>query len=220
MRYDYPAYTGLESKSAVASDGTIEAIAGTKVTLTIHASGKLVDRDDHKNQLVIDDDKTTRTVVPLTISGTNNDAQASVVISHSGQYRIQLCNEFNLTNRDDQPREVIAHFDQPPTISIISPGASETVRPDDTVPVSYLATDDFGIALITAIVQTDENPPVEHLLHLPAGDRRRIQRSYLLDVASIISGSGAEHVNRVTYQLARPTTATRIRSRRCRQSRR
>jgi len=200
LRYDYPAYTKLDAKSVAASDGTIEAIAGTKVTLTVHASAPLVDKDNHPNQLLIDEDKPTRTVVPLTpLAG--NDYQASLVVSRSGQYRIQLCNEFALSNRDDQPRNIIAHFDQPPTISILSPTASETVRPDDTVPVRYLATDDFGVASIEAILQADENPPQKHVLQLPAGDRHQIEQTYSLAVASILSESGSENVNHITYQL-------------------
>ncbi len=200
LRYDFPAYTGIETKIAAASDGTIEALAGTKVTLTIHASGRLVDQADHQNQVLIDEDKPTRTVVPLTPL-TGNDYQASFIISRSAQYRIQLCNEFDLTNRDNQLRNIIAHFDQPPTISILTPGASETVRPDDTVPVGYLATDDFGVASIVALVGTDENPPEERVLHLPAGDRRQIKQTFVLDIASIIAQSSADNPNRITYQL-------------------
>jgi hypothetical protein len=202
LRYDYPPYTQLPSKTVAAGDGTIEALAGTKVTLTIHASGPLVDKDDHKNQLLIDENKPTQSVIPL-VAVSGNDDQASLIVSRSGQYRIQLCNAFGMTNKDDQPRNIIAHFDQPPTITILSPTASEpqTVRPDDIVPVRYLATDDFGVASIVAIVQVGENPPQEHLIHLPAGDHRQIRRAYLLDVPTILSEAGGATANRITYQF-------------------
>jgi hypothetical protein len=200
LRYDYPPYTKLDAKEVSTSDGTIEAIAGTKVTLTVHANAPLLNKDEHPNQLLIDEDKPTRTVVALAPL-TGNDYQASIIVSRSGEYRVQLCNAVGLTNKDDQPRDILAHFDQPPTISILSPTASETVRPDDTVPVRYLATDDFGVASIEAIVQADENPPLEHVLHLPAGDRRQIKQTYSLSVASIVAQSNVENVNHITYQL-------------------
>jgi hypothetical protein len=202
LRYDYPPYTQLPSNSVSASDGTIEAIAGTRVTLTIHANAPLVDKDEHKNQLLIDEDKPTRTTAPLApLAG--NDDQASLVVSRSGQYRIQLCNAFGLSNKDDQPRNIIAHFDQPPTITILSPTAAEgeTARSDDIVPVRYLATDDFGVASIEVIVQVGENPPQEHVLPLPVGDHRQIKRTYLLDMSSILSDNTSESADRITYQF-------------------
>jgi hypothetical protein len=200
LHYEYPAYTALEEKKIIGSDGTIEAIAGTKVTVTVHAMGALVDSADHKSQLLIDEGKPMQTAVPLTPL-VGNDYQAVVIVSHSAQYRVQLCNSYGLTNRDDQPRNIIAHFDQPPTISILSPQASETVRPDDIVPVRYVATDDFGIASIEAIVQADENPPQTHVLHFAVADHRYIKQTYAISVASIIQQSASPNINHITYQL-------------------
>jgi hypothetical protein len=200
VRYDFPPYTGLETKFVKAGDGTIEGLVGAKVTLTIHATGPLSDKADAKNQLLLDESRQTRTAVALS-AVSDNDYQASFIINHSGQYRIQLCNEFGLTNRDDQLRNIIAHFDQPPTIQIESPAASETARPDDDVPVHYVATDDFAVASISAIVQADDNPPREVAISLGAGDRKLIRGVYTISVADIAAQSNPSDISRITYQL-------------------
>ena len=200
VRYDFPPYTGLETKFVKAGDGTIEGLVGAKVTLTIHATGPLSDKADAENQLLLDESRQTRMIVPLTPLS-SNDYQASFIINHSGQYRIQLCNEFGLTNRDDQLRNIIAHFDQPPAIEIQSPAASETVRPDDDVPVRYVATDDFAVASISAIVQADDNPPREVAIPLGPGDRKLIRGVYTISVKDIAAQENLSDISRIAYQL-------------------
>src|SRR5207248_7256519 len=79
--------------------------------------------------------------------------------AHSATYRVELENEFELKTNDRDPHNLIAHFDQVPSITIQSPSTTPLgVRPDDIVPVVYVATDDFGIASIDAILQVDDKP--------------------------------------------------------------
>jgi hypothetical protein len=200
VRFVYPPYTALEPKTVATSDGTIEALVGTQVTLTVHSAAPLVDSADHKNQIVIDEDKPTRTAIPLT-PVTGNDFSASFVVSHSAQYRIQLCNEFGLAAREEPLFNILAHFDQPPTIAIRSPHESISVPPDDTVPVSYAATDDFGVATISALLQVDDGPAIEHAVTFRAADPREIHGVYSLSVASILAEANISDASRITYQL-------------------
>lgn len=200
VRYVYPAYTAIEPKTVAASDGTIEALVGTQVTLTVHSATPLADSPDRKNQILIDEDKPTRTAIPLA-PVTGNDYSASFVVSHSAQYRIELCNAFGLAAREEPLYNILAHFDQPPTIVIRSPHESATVPPDDTVPVSYAATDDFGVATISALLQVDDGPAIERSVTFRAADGREIRGIYTLSVASILTEANISDASRITYQL-------------------
>src|SRR6202043_2536408 len=138
-RYDFPAYTAMDPRSMTASDGNIDALVGTKVTLTLHTTDALV---TDQSQLVIDEGKPTQAVIALTQTANKNEYVAKLNVDHNGDYRVKLRNEYSLGNKDDQARAITAEFDQAPTIAITSPITQVTVRPDDSVPVMFNAADD------------------------------------------------------------------------------
>ena len=94
-----------------------------------------------------------------------------------------------------------------------------TVRADDMVPVAYVAGDDFGVASVEAIVQVDDHPAQTHQLHFTSKDRRLINGTYSLNIASLLKQNRRRMGSRSVTSSRRRTTGTRIRSRRCRRSR-
>jgi DNA segregation ATPase FtsK/SpoIIIE-like protein len=200
VRCDYPAYSGISATVASSREGGIEALVGTRVTLTIHTELPVV---AEKSQVVIDEGTPDQLVLPLKqVAAGKSDYQVQLIVNHSGEYRINLSNEFDLTNKDEQPRSIVAQPDEVPTIVINSPEPQVTVRPDDTVPVKYIAADDFAVAKIEAIVQADEQPAQTIPVTFKTKDKRTVTGpAFLLSVADVLKVKGLKAATHITYQL-------------------
>ena len=198
VRYDYPKYTALESKNYVAADGSIDAVMGTQVTLTITTTNALV---MDKSQLIFDDGKPTRSVVPLVATDQPNVYSAAFTVTRSGEYLINLVNNYNLGNKDDDPRTIIAELDLPPSINILTPKEQITVRPDDEVTVTYAASDDYGVSKIDALIQVDDHPQRIVPVAIKAKDRRAFKEAWQLSVEQLLKLENAPDASRITYQF-------------------
>lgn len=203
VRCDYPAYTGLSATTVSGRDGNVEAIVGTRVTLTVRTALPIV---TDKSQIVIDEGTPDQLILPLKqVAEGRTDYQAQLIVNHSGEYRINLTNEFDLTNKDEQPRSIVAQPDEVPTIVIRSPEPEITVRPDDTVPVKYEANDDFGITKIEAVLQADDHEAQTVPVPFKTDDKRSANGpDFQLSVADALRAAGlteSDHVDRITYQL-------------------
>ncbi len=207
LKYDYPTYTAIASRTELNRDGTVEALVGTKITLTVHATGgPLADTAEHKNQIVIQPttvgDTTAEPIKVNLAKLTDTDYAATFIVSTNATYYVELANSFNLTNKDiKHPHSIIAIPDQVPTIVIQSPAATVTVRPDDTVPVHYIATDDYGVASVEALIQVDEKAQKSIKLHLPEGDHRNLKDTWKLSLPAILGDTTAAPAQQITYQL-------------------
>lgn len=203
VRCDYPAYTGLSATIVSGRDGNVEAVVGTRVTLTVHTALPVV---TDKSQIVIDEGTPDQLVLPLKqVAAGKPDYQAQLIVNHSGEYKINLTNGFDLTNKDEQPRSIVAQPDEVPTIVIRSPEPQISVRPDDTVPVKYEATDDYGVARVEAVLQVDDHPPQTVVVPFKAQDKRTVNGpDYRIAVADVLKAQGlseSDRINQVTYQL-------------------
>jgi hypothetical protein len=203
VRCDYPAYTGLSATVVSGRDGNVEAVVGTRVTLTVHTAMPVV---ADKSRIVIDEGTPDQLVLPLKqVAAGKAEYQAQLIVNHSGQYKINLTNEFDLTNKDEQPRSIVAQPDEVPTIVIRSPEPEVRVRPDDTVPVKYEASDDYGVTKIEAILQADDHPPQIVAVPFKTEDRHTANGpDFQLSVADVLRAAGlaeSDRVDHVTYQL-------------------
>jgi hypothetical protein len=200
VRCDYPAYTGLSATSVSGRDGNVEAVVGTRVTLTIHTALPVV---VEKSQIVIDEGTGDQLALPLRqVAPDKPDYQAQLIVNHSGQYKIQLKNEFDLPNLDEPPRSIVAQPDDVPTIVIRSPDPQLRVRPDDTIPVKYEASDDFGITKIEAILQVDDHPPQTVPVPFNTDDKRNATGpDFSISVADVLKSQDIASADRITYQL-------------------
>lgn len=206
LKYDYPSYTAMPSRTELNRDGTVEALVGTKITLTVHATGgPLADTAEYKNQIVIQPNAQDAAAEPIKVSlvkQTDTDYTATIIVSTNATYYVELANSFGLTNKDiKHPHSIIAIPDQVPTIVIQSPAATVTVRPDDTVPVHYIATDDYGVASVEALVQADDKPQKSIKVRLPQGDHRNIKDAWKLSVRAVLAETSVAEAQQISYQL-------------------
>jgi hypothetical protein len=202
LRYDYPAYTALDARlDANSETGNIDAIQNTKVTIIVHCNNNLTP----ESKVVVTDRVTSVKPeshdYPLT-KAADGTWQAQIVVTNSAEYVIKLTNNYGLTNKDDQPHLITVRFDEKPTITIVSPQSGITVRPDDVVPVAFLATDDFGVARVDAYVQVDGASEAKMTpVKLGAGDRHSISSTYKMDVAKALADAKLPDASGLTYWL-------------------
>jgi hypothetical protein len=201
VRCDYPAYTRLSATTVSGRDGSIEAVVGTRVTLTIHTALPVV---LDKSRIVIDEGTPDELILPLrpVAPGKPADYQAQLIVNHSGAYKVRVANEFDLTNTDEPPRSIVAQPDDAPTIVIRSPEPQIRVRPDDTVPVKYEAADDFGITKVEAVIQVDDHPAQTVPVPFSTDDKRNVAGpDFSISVADVLKLQHVSSADRITYQL-------------------
>ena len=181
--YTYPAYTHRPPHTDTTRDGSIDALVGSTVKLTLDISQPL-----KSAQLSITDNTpypSTMTLTPTADSPTKYTTQFT--IRKSTDYRLHLINQKDLENSDTQPRPIIARLDAPPQISITSPAdAALKVRVDDAVPIKYTATDDFAVTRIDLITQVDDQLPVITPLPNIAAGQPTITGLYTLSVHDVL----------------------------------
>lgn len=193
--YSYPAYTRLPAKSELGRDGSIDALAGTMAQLTIHSTQAL----DEKSRIVIGEKTAEELSVPLAGAG-NNAYVAKIAVTKSTQYRMDLVNRDGLSSRDDLVRPITARPDQPPVVAITSPGAKVVAPPDETVPVAFTASDDFGLVKIEAIVQIDGQSPEAFDVPFVASGNKTSGR-WNLSIPAQLAKKNLRDASRIEYQL-------------------
>ncbi len=137
--------------------------------------------------------------LPLTaVAGTVY--QATLNVWRSTDYHIRLVNSQGVENRPGPGRPIVALADPPPVIRIQSPRRIITVRPDDTVPVRFTASDTFGLTAITAQVRVGHSVPLSYrVATLP--ETTAFTGQWKLAVADQLLAANRPHARHVYYRL-------------------
>ncbi|MGC8552626.1 MAG: DUF4175 family protein [Phycisphaerae bacterium] len=196
QRYSYPAYTQLPPRVMTGSSGAVQAISGTQVQLVLHVNQKLSAR----SRLVFGKAGPTQTAIPLTSMGPRA-YQATFDVLNTTTYRAILVNDEGIKNSDDRTWPIVATRDLPPTIRITSPRRVERVRPDDTVPVEFAATDDFGLTAIHASVSVNQSAPFSVPIPMGAPDLRQFKEEWNLSVADVLAKADVPKPEHIYYRL-------------------
>ncbi|MDP7251437.1 MAG: hypothetical protein QGF00_17650 [Planctomycetota bacterium] len=136
LRYEYPPYTKVFPKDVPESDGHVEAVAGTKVSLTLKSS-----RPVTSAELVMADLERT----PLAVE--DGAMRGSMVLKESGNYSIEMVPASGIAGPPVSYR-VVSVPDGPPNAELATELSSPTASPTDTVPLKIVASDDFGLGKV------------------------------------------------------------------------
>ena len=217
VQYTYPAYTGLNAYTEHSRDGAITALVGTKARVLIHATEPV-----STAQIVLDDDgvggsaKTLDLVrqeqaAPATRPGAAGGASGGpreavyageLTIRKNTSYQVKLVKEDGRDNADRQARPIKALADNVPVITVVLPdpkGGALRVRPEDTVPMKFVATDDYGVVRLEAVVSVDGGPEATLPVPVPGGGQGRITGDYdmalpyVLKTVTRTTGGAQEH---------------------------
>lgn len=197
LHYTYPAYTAMAPRSVVGKNGSIKAIIGTQVQLIVRASQKLSARSILAMHTPI---AGVLQPLPLThLAGL--EYQATFPVQYSTTYRIDLVNTGGIDNNDNQRWPIIALTDPLPVIHVLTPARRVRVRVDDTIPITFQASDKFGLSGVRAIVRVDHSAPITVDIDLGIKNPRNVEQQWNLSVADQILSSDQPHAQAIFYRL-------------------
>ena len=129
-----------------------------------------------------------------------------------------LTEQHGLTNRRQSKCQLIAYEDQPPVVKVLTPNDSVAVRPDDSIQITFSATDDVGIGSAELVVYKEGEKEPTQLAAIPIdlGEQqgaRSVQQSVDLDLKKFGTKNGAELSYEIRVREDRGTDPTRIASR-------
>jgi hypothetical protein len=134
VRYDYPAYTGLQPRDE-ADAGDIYAPAGTKVRLTVRTDKPLATA-----ALALSGGR------QVAMSPADGGAAAEMVLAKEEGYRVRLTDTDGLSSRGDTEYFIRLVDDRPPDVRIVRPSSDQGITPLEEVAVEARADDDYGVA--------------------------------------------------------------------------
>ncbi len=174
IQYRYPLYTGRGSITVRNTDGIIEALVGTTVSLALVATEPL-----EGAELRIDGRQ-----IPLRRGSQANVMEAELRIEASARGDLSLLSSDGLRGELPGALTIRAQEDRQPLVRLLRPPADLRLHPSQPLPLAYQAIDDFGITALEVVVRVNSGPT----LSLPIqrrGDVRLQEGQVLLDLATL-----------------------------------
>jgi hypothetical protein len=174
LRYNYPAYTGLEAELGQPGHGNARAVIGTRVRVGARFNQKVT------SALLIDPHGVSHPMTIDTAAG-GDFGVGEFEVTKNGHYRIALESEHLRTDASGEKRRftfanatparyaVRAEADRPPDVRVEYPGTDIDVKAQAVIPLRALVRDDFGVAS-TRIVYGISNLPGEKTITLSSGN--------------------------------------------------
>jgi hypothetical protein len=141
--YNYPAYSKLENKEIIGSNGDIACLKGTLVTVSAKSDRPL------KNVNFIFND--TQKIIAA-IQGEVNLSFEFLALE-SGMYHLEFDNVDYPKGFEHELYQVVVEEDEFPFIKLLEPTEDITVEENDEITVAYEAGDDFGITRVNLVIE-------------------------------------------------------------------
>ena len=174
VRYEFPAYTQRNPLTVSNTDGVIEAVVGTKITFALVATEPL-----RSAEMTVEGKKS-----PLATTFDPHVVQTELTISKSVNADLSLVSTEGLAADVPARLTIRAQPDREPVARLLRPVDDLRLHARDLLPLQYLAMDDYGISLLTMVVQVNSKPPVEFAIKR-VGDPRRQEGQFTLDLAKL-----------------------------------
>ncbi|MEK7706305.1 MAG: DUF4175 family protein [Myxococcota bacterium] len=148
VTYRYPAYTGLGTRVVEGGDGSLQALAGTQVTLEASSD----ERVRGASLELVDTAESPVGSVAVAVAGERR-LQATFVLTRDGGYRIALVHRDGerVIERRAHPIRLVA--DEAPQVSLTDPATDVELRDDRQLTIRWRAIDDFGVGPVSLVVE-------------------------------------------------------------------
>jgi len=176
LTYVYPAYTGLPPRTEEGTAGDLRAPKGTQVRLTARA-----DRDLDKALAVVNGAAT-----PLLAEGPGRRVlSGTLTIDKPGSWHLRYSDARGRTIAEGPPRPIEVVPDNPPQVAIEAPSkAVLEVDPLAKVEIQWTASDDYGLARVTLVLQPAGGKEERRVLKEPGQNVRRLKGSHVWELAA------------------------------------
>lgn len=122
----------------------------------------------------------------------------SATLEEGFSFTPRLTESHGLTNRRAPKCDLVVYLDKPPAVKVLTPDDQMAVRPEDTVQITFSATDDVGIGSAELLVyenKPDGEPVAVATIPIPLGEdagAKAVQATVPLDLAKYGALDGAE----------------------------
>jgi hypothetical protein len=203
-----PAYTRQPAKTFDKLPERLSAMKGSRIEVAVHAKSAV-----ETAQLKMDNNKVT---LPL---GSDGWYRWTTTLGESCSITPVLTEQHGLTNRRQPKCQLIMYEDQPPVVKVLTPNDRMAVRPDDSIQITFSATDDVGIGSAELVVyqEGDQKEPTQlAAIPIDLGEQqgaRAVQQTVDLDLKKFVTKNGAELSYEIRVREDRGTDPPRIATR-------
>ncbi|MEO5766975.1 MAG: DUF4175 family protein [Polyangia bacterium] len=188
ITYDYPAYTGLASRTIEGSTGDIVAVKGTRVkieTAPLHTS---------RHAMLLLGEAGESGELPARLA--KGVVTAHLLMNESGVYRFWLQPLIGRAVREQRSHHIEVEVDRPPRVEIHGPADRLELPTPRPIEIGFAADDDYGLANVELVFRVDDAPEQRQLLK-DAHGARVTQGRTLWDPARLSLSPGA----RIAYHV-------------------
>ncbi len=197
LRYSYPSYTNLESETDYQSNGNIRAISNTSVNIELEANNPL------QEAVIIFSDGNVKTMERM---GRASFEQSFQVLQ-SGSYYFQL--EDFLGNKSRRVDRMISMTeDKPPEIKIVYPGKDTIFSQNMMQPLTFFASDDFGLANLKLNYYINDNEAIKKVIQEDIAGNI-FEHDYIFDLSDsyMLPGDVVTYWAEITDNAPNPQTS-------------
>jgi hypothetical protein len=189
VTYLYPEYTGLPPRTEEGTAGDLRAPRGTQIRLSARA-----DRDLAQAFAVLNGQ-----AMQLVADGPGHrQLSGGFTLSQTGTWSLRFADSRGRTIAQGPSRPVEIVADAAPQVQIDSPKqAVLEVDPQSALPITWAATDDYGVSQVALVFQKPGAKEVRVVLEAPQAKALRLRGTYAWQLAPLSLRAG----DKVTYHL-------------------
>lgn len=180
IRYEYPAYTGWESKVVSGADGSIRAIKGTVATIRARSQPALSNA-----RLQVDNN-----AIPATLAD-DRKIEARITMMQPGRYRIFADGKSGEKFVESAAHTIEIIPDSYPDVEIITPATDQEVEEAGVLALEFAAKDDFGLKELSVVYSLGGKEARVPVVSPEAG-QREVSGAYTWDLARLDLRPGDE----------------------------
>jgi uncharacterized protein YoxC len=192
--YRYPAHMSRSPKTIPSSDGDISAPKGTIVSLTARA-----DRDVVQASAVLTTPGQPPKVVPLEVKGRALSGQ--ILIEQAGAWRFRYSKASGSTVAEGPDRPVAIEADNVPDVRLTKPAQEIEVGGQESVPLAWSVTDDYGLRNIDLVWNTGKGVPEQRRKLAEFTNAKETPRRDSSTFSWAINELGFSPGDRITFRL-------------------
>jgi len=170
LTYTPPLYTGKPAQPVPVSNGELSGLAGTMVALELTSTKPLREASlvaEGGRVIALErggDEQTWRgTLMIWSADAKAGDAASVARLVAPTRYQTRLLDTDGYENATPVWHTVTLVKDQPPTVTIVTPGRDTQVRPDEAVKLVVAAADDYGIGTGQIMYRVNDEPAAREL---------------------------------------------------------
>ncbi len=189
ITYLYPAYTALPPRVEEGTAGDLHAPRGTEVRISARA-----DRDLDQALAVVNG-----AAVKLDAQGKGHRLlSGTFTLTQAGQWSLRFADQRGRPIAEGPPRPIEIVADAAPQVAIDSPTQRVLeVGPQGRVPITWSATDDYGLSQITLVTLKAGGKEERVSLQAPQGSAKRLRGTHAWELSAL----GLRAGDKVSYYI-------------------